>query len=248
MNRPNRFSFVDEGEALRTLGVDRDTLLALVKESRLRAYRGFGAGSFFRTSDLEALYVELRGEELAAAMEGGEPQQGTQGTRKVFDPAYKVHVRLQADLKWYDLEDDDLRAWAREMTPDGYARQRTNVTRVIERLQRLVQLMDEAAAGWQHLTPPAPIQPATAAQATPEKKARKPLPMATSMPAPPSQQPAQSPAQPATPASPTADQAPAGETKRGRPLPMAGGIAPVQPSAPPAAPSSTPPEAPHEDG
>jgi hypothetical protein len=230
MNRPNRFSFVDEGEALRTLGVDRDTLLALVKEGRLRAYRGFGAGSFFRTSDLEALYVELRGEELAAAAtEGGE---SLQGTRKVFDPAYKVHVRLLADLKWYDLEDDDLRAWAREMTPDGYSRQRTNVTRVVERLQRLVQLMDEAAAGWQHLAPPAPIQPASAAQTSPEKKARKPLPMATTAP-PAVQPPAQSPSRPATPATPSQAQPPAGASKRGRPLPMAGGIAPVQPSAPP---------------
>ncbi|HEU0028137.1 MAG TPA: hypothetical protein VFQ25_13570, partial [Ktedonobacterales bacterium] len=72
---------------------------------------------------------------------------------KLFDPAYKVHVRLLADLKWYDLNDDDLRAWVREMTADGYARQRGNITMVIERLQRLLTLMDEAASGWRELKP-----------------------------------------------------------------------------------------------
>ena len=91
---------------------------------------------------------EAAGEETAAA-----PAKG-----KLFDPAYKVHVRLQADLKWYDLRDEELRAWVREMTADGYSRQRANITMVIERLQRLVALMDEAVAGWQELKP---AQPAT---------------------------------------------------------------------------------------
>ncbi len=214
MNRPSRFAFLDEGEALRTLGVDRDTLQALVKEGRLRAYRGFGTGSFFRTSDLEELYTELRGEELAAATSGAEPA----GGRKVFDPAYKVHVRLQADLKWYDLDDDDLRAWVREMTADGYARQRTNVTRVIERLQRLVGLMDEAAAGWQHLAPPEPV--GTVGNAA-EKKTRRPLPMATAAPQ------AQMPPLPAPP--PASPPTPAPQKKARKPLPMAGGFTPVSP-------------------
>jgi hypothetical protein len=226
INRPTRFSFLDEGEALRTLGVDRDTLLAFVKEGRLRAYRGFGTGSFFRTSDLEALYAELRGEELAAEAEA-EAEASTseaQGTRKVFDPAYKVHVRLQADLKWYDLDDDDLRAWVREMTSDGYTRQRTNVTRVVERLQRLVQLMDEAAAGWQHLAPAGQTSPAT------EQKARRPLPMATLAP---QAQPLPQPQAPATPA--TAEEPPKNEpsARRARkPLPMAGGFTPPPPRTP----------------
>jgi excisionase family DNA binding protein len=228
INRPTRFSFLDEGEALRTLGVDRDTLLALVKEGRLRAYRGFGTGSFFRTSDLEALYAELRGDELAAAEAEAETGSGeAQGTRKVFDPAYKVHVRLQADLKWYDLDDDDLRAWVREMTPDGYTRQRTNVTRVVERLQRLMQLMDEAAAGWQHLAPAGQTGPAV------EKKTRRPLPMATLAPQAQSLAQPQAPATPATPA--TAEEPPKNEppARRARkPLPMAGEFTPPPPRVP----------------
>ncbi len=40
--KPARFSFVDEGEAVRRLNVDRDTLLELVASKRLRAYPGVG--------------------------------------------------------------------------------------------------------------------------------------------------------------------------------------------------------------
>lgn len=154
MNRPSKFSFIDEGEAVRRLDVDRDTLLTLVREKRLKSYPGVGKGAFFRLSDVEALARELHGAaEEAAGEETAAPAKG-----KLFDPAYKVHVRLQADLKWYDLRDEELRAWVREMTADGYSRQRANITMVIERLQRLVALMDEAVAGWQALKP---AQPAT---------------------------------------------------------------------------------------
>lgn len=182
MNATSKFSFLDEGEALRRLGIDRDTLLTFVREKRLRAYRS-GSNNYFRANDVEKLLAELRSEAGAAAQEAAAGEAAPTG-RKVFDPAYKVHVRLQADLKWYDLEDDDLRAWVREMTPDGYARQRTNVTRVMEKLQRLVELMDEAAANWQTLAPPTPppAPPAAAPggliQPTVAKRQRRMLPMA----------------------------------------------------------------------
>ena len=182
---PSRFSFIDEGEALRRLGVDRDTLQTFVHEKRLRAYPGVGKGSFFRVTDVETLLAELR----ADAANSDQPDAGGAAPpgRKLFDPAYKVHVRLQADLKWYDLEDDDLKAWAREMTPDGYARQRTNITRVIEKLQRMIALMDEAAAGWKTLAPPPQPTPPTPPpaglsgsliQPTITRRPRKTLPMA----------------------------------------------------------------------
>src|SRR5579859_6379219 len=149
MNTPMKFAFLDEGEALRRLGVDRDTLLAFVTAKRLRTYPGVGKGNFFRAKDLEALYAELHaGEEDVPETPVGEV---APPGRKLFDPAYKVHVRLQADLKWYDLEDEDLKAWARELHEDGYPRQRANITAVMSKLQRLIDLMDEAAAGWQTL-------------------------------------------------------------------------------------------------
>ena len=57
--RPGRFSFVDEGEAVRRLNVNRETLLELVASKRLRAYPGVGKGNFFRVGDLDRLKEEL---------------------------------------------------------------------------------------------------------------------------------------------------------------------------------------------
>jgi hypothetical protein len=204
---PSRFPFLDEGEALRRLNIDRDTLLGLVQAGRLRAYSGFGKGSFFRQRDLDALYAELYGE---AAEEGRGPgaEGPVPGRGKPFDPAYKVHVRLQADLKWYDLTDDDLRAWVREMHEDGYPRQRSNITSVIARLQRLIALMDEAAAGWHVLqAPPGP---------DPQPARRRPLQMLGGPP---------------VPDAPAPDPPAAKPPMRGRPLPMAGAPPPRDPPA-----------------
>lgn len=151
MNRPTKFSFVDEGEVVRRLDVDRDTVLAFVREGRLRAYPGVGKGNFYRVSEVDALAATLRSAEAAQAgptADAATTEATGASTRKIFDPAYKVHVRLQADLKWYDLADEELQAWVRELHPDGYERQRANITSVIARLQRLVTLMDEAATHW----------------------------------------------------------------------------------------------------
>jgi len=167
MSRSGGFSFIDEGETIRRLDVDRDTLLAFVREKRLRAYPGVGKGNFFRLSDVEALARELHRDAVKAEAEAEADAEPAKG--KLFDPAYKVHVRLLADLKWYDLSNEDLRAWVREMTPDGYARQRGNITMVAERLQRLLALMDEAAAGWRELKP-AEQPGAPPSDATPSKE------------------------------------------------------------------------------
>jgi hypothetical protein len=151
-NQTNRFAFLDEGEAIRRMRVDRDTLLTLVREKRLRAFPGVGKGNFFRVSDLDKLAAELH------------PAQGAEQpraaitldsitTRKQHDPAYKVHLRLQADLKWFDITDDDLRAWVRELHPDGYRRQRANLNAFIGKFERLRAMMDEAAATWKNLPP-----------------------------------------------------------------------------------------------
>src|ERR1700694_3211249 len=118
-NQPIKFAFVDEAEALRRLGLDRDTLLTLVREKRLRAYPGVGKDNFYRISDIDALYASLHAEaDEAARANAAAGATPTPPGRKLFDPAYKVYVRLQADRKWYDLEDEDLKAWVREMHED----------------------------------------------------------------------------------------------------------------------------------
>lgn len=147
--RPSRFSFVDEGEAVRRLNVDREKLLELVASKRLRAYPGVGKGNFFRVGDLEKLAKELHPTSVEAPSLQGVDLLNPTTQRRQHDPAYKVHLRLQADLKWYDLSDEDLLAYVRELHPAAYEKQRSNVTSVIERLERLVALMDEAADRWQ---------------------------------------------------------------------------------------------------
>jgi hypothetical protein len=175
LHQNSRFAFLDEGEALRRLGVDRDTLLALVREKRIRAYPGVGKGNFYKQKDLETLYTELHLDTAPDLPVEGEGEPAVIG-RKLFDPAYKVHVRLQADLKWYDLEEQDLQAWVRELHADGYVRQRSNITRVIDTLTRLVTLMDQAASNWQVLEAPAP--PTGVAGKKTSSSRGKPLPMA----------------------------------------------------------------------
>ncbi|GAC1461108.1 MAG: hypothetical protein PVSMB4_19900 [Ktedonobacterales bacterium] len=151
MTGPSRFAFVDESEAVRRLGVDRNTVLALVQAGRLKAFPGVGKGNFYKLGDLLALAQELHPPVQQPEPAGAPdevPPAASGAKRPQHDPAYKVHLRLQADLKWYDLGDADLRAWVRELHPDGYQRQRTNITKVIARLQQLLTLMDDAAATW----------------------------------------------------------------------------------------------------
>ncbi len=144
MTGPGRFAFIDEGEAVRRLGIDRATLLGWVAEGRLRAYPGVGKGSFFRAGDVEKL-----ARESAAAREAEEaPAEDTGSGRKQHDPAYRVHLRIQADLKWLDIPDDDLKAWVRELHPAAYEKNRSNITRIEDKLNRLLALMDEAAENW----------------------------------------------------------------------------------------------------
>jgi hypothetical protein len=181
-NRTNKFAFLDEGEAIRLLGVDRDTLLTFVREKRLRSYPGVGKGHFFRVSDLEKLASELnpapvpepeiasaqsptRGRALPVMQSPSATQGSAQAPMQILtpqpgaarkpqhDPAYKVHLRLTADLKWFDITDADLRDWVRELHPDAYRRYRGNINAVIAKLETLRDLMDEAASHWKNLPP-----------------------------------------------------------------------------------------------
>ncbi len=177
--RSARFSFVDEGEAVRRLGIERDELLALVQAKELRSYPGVNKGYFFRVSDLDTLAAKLHPERLAADDE--EREEEAPNPRKQHDPAYKVHLRLQADLKWYDLTDDDFRTYVRELHPAAYEKQRMNVTNVVAKLERLVAMMDESAASWKSQAAK-PImlvkreKPVAVAAAKPAKRARKSSP------------------------------------------------------------------------
>lgn len=145
-----RFAFVDAGEAARILGIDRVTLDQWVRDGRIKPHRGVGREAFFRTSEVEALYNELHpAAELAEAVAaderesaGGEEKGAP--ARKKQDPQMRVYLRLQADAKWYDISEEDIRTWFRQLAPDGYERNKHNAEHTIKKLQYLVSLIEEA--------------------------------------------------------------------------------------------------------
>ncbi len=136
------------------LGVDRMTLDQWVREGRIKPHRGVGRDSFFRTADLQALYNELHpATELAEAIaaderdSAGEQETGTEAkglARRKQDPQMRVYLRLQADAKWYDISEDDIREWFKQLAPDGYDRNKKNAEHTIKKLQLLVGLIEEA--------------------------------------------------------------------------------------------------------
>lgn len=142
MSKPaSRFAFIDDSEALRRLGIDRKTLEQFIREKRLRAYGGVGKDAFFKAGEVDALYAELH-----PATDAPETEETPAEAKKRHDPAMRVHLRLQADLKWFDISDDDIAAWFRELRPDGYQRQRSNIVEVMRKLQRMVDLIDGTSA------------------------------------------------------------------------------------------------------
>lgn len=138
------------------LDIDRVTLEQWVREGRLRAHRGVGRDAFYRTSDVEALYNELHpATDLAEAIADDEREsaadrgQGSPITigkgpvRKKQDPQMRVYLRLQADAKWYDISEDDIRTWFKQLAPDGYERNKRNAQHAIKKLQYLVEQIEE---------------------------------------------------------------------------------------------------------
>jgi hypothetical protein len=152
-----RFAFVDAGDAARRLGIDRVTLDLWVKEGRIRTHRGVGRDVFFRSSDIETLYNELHpSSELAEAVALDESESAEASTptdkpaRKKQDPQMRVYLRLQADAKWYDIAEDDIRTWFQQLAPDGYERNKRNAEHTIKKLQFLVGLIDDAQERERH--------------------------------------------------------------------------------------------------
>ena len=144
-----RFAFIDAGEAARMLGIDRVTLDQWVRDGRLRPYRGVGKDSFYRVSDVEVLYNELHpSSELAEAVAADERESAGEEAkgpvRKKQDPQMRVYLRLQADAKWYDTSEEDIRTWFRQLAPDGYERNKRNAEHTIKKLQFLVSLIEDA--------------------------------------------------------------------------------------------------------
>ena len=150
VSRPGsgRFAFMDAGEAAKRLGIDRVTLDLWVKEGRIKTHRGVGREAFFRSGEVETLYNELHpADELGEAVvadeqdSAGEASKGA--TRKKQDPQMRVYLRLQADAKWYDISEDDIRFWFQQLAPEGYERNKRNAEHTMKKLQYLVSLIED---------------------------------------------------------------------------------------------------------
>lgn len=148
-----RFAFLDAGETARQLEIDRTTLDQWVRDGRIKAYRGVGKDSFFKAAEVEVLYKALHPEAaLAKAIADDERESASAATgqpvqltvRKKQDPQMRVYLRLQADAKWYDTSEEDIRTWFRQLAPDGYERNKKNAEHTIQKLQYLVRLIEEA--------------------------------------------------------------------------------------------------------
>ena len=145
-----RFAFMDASDTARRLGIDRLTLEQWTREGRIRAHRGVGKDVFYRSGDVETLYKELHPEaELAAALEAderesaGEQPAAVTPARKKQEPPMRVYLRLQADAKWYDISEEDIRIWFQQLSPDGYERNKRNAEHTVKKLQYLISLLDE---------------------------------------------------------------------------------------------------------
>ncbi|SRR5579884_2135640 len=148
------FRFIDEVDAQRQLGVDRLTFEELMRTKRLREV----TPGFFRRTDVAKLRAELHPDveaedaevaslPLDSSQSAPSPAASTPSAappkKKGHEPAMRVHLRLTADLKWYDIGDADLRAWFDQLRPDAYERQRANARFVIARMEQILALIDE---------------------------------------------------------------------------------------------------------
>ncbi len=152
-NKPGggRFAFIDAGEAARRLGIDRVTFDQWVKDGRVKPYRA-GPSVFVRAGDVETLYKELHPDAVVEQAVVAEERESVPEVsakplglmKRQQDPQMRVYLRLQADTKWYDTSDDDIRAWFALLDPEGYERHKRNAEHSIKKLQLIIGLIDEA--------------------------------------------------------------------------------------------------------
>lgn len=149
----SNFRFLDDTDAQRFLGVDRITFQELIRSKRLRPVSGQGTIQFFRAGDVAQLRGELDQEladrqaaESTATTDAEGEAAPTARKKKAQDPAMRVHARMTADLRWYDIPDSDIQAWFDQLHPDTWERRRANAQFVKERMEQIIALIDAGEA------------------------------------------------------------------------------------------------------
>ena len=159
------FKFIDLPTAAERLGTTRNDLLQWVDEGRIRPFSGKGQQSVFRTSDVDRLVAEMaRSAELeqesAASIEAATDDEGDEAATppgltpqlearrsKRRDAIKLMGTRLSMDSRWAEMSDKDIATWLDALEPIQFDRVRRVANIAIERLQRVLAMMDEFEAG-----------------------------------------------------------------------------------------------------
>ena len=146
------FKFIDLPTSAERLGVTRNQLLQLVDEGRIRPFSGKGQQSVFRATDVDKLASDLRAanatenaevaEPVVPALEGTPPATTDTRTRR-RDAIKLMGTRLSMDSRWAEMSDKDIATWLDALEEVQFERIRKVAGIAIERLQRVLQMMDD---------------------------------------------------------------------------------------------------------
>jgi DNA-binding transcriptional MerR regulator len=148
------FKFIDLPTAAELLGITRHELLAWVDEGRIRPFSGHGQQSVFRRNDVERLLeaANLQAQVEPSAVEGVSEEAavprglspGAEARRTRRRDAIKLMgTRLSTDSRWAEMSDKDIATWLDALEPIQYERVRKVANIAIERLQRVLAMLDE---------------------------------------------------------------------------------------------------------
>jgi hypothetical protein len=146
------FKFIDLPTAAERLGITRNQLLQLVTEGRIRPFSGSGQQSVFRATDVERLAGELgAGATPQAATPEAAPGQAPVATPEEAasvrtrrrDAIKLIGTRLSTDSRWAEITDKDIATWLDALEPVQFERVRKVSNLAIERLQRVLAMLDE---------------------------------------------------------------------------------------------------------
>jgi hypothetical protein len=152
---PPTFKFIDLPTAAERLGTTRNQLLSWVDEGRIRPFSGKGQQSVFRTSDVEKLANDLAAPPAEPEPEPEEPQidpsqvppgstpQAEARRTKRRDAIKLMGTRLSMDSRWAEMTDKDIAIWLDALEPVQFDRVRKVANLAIERLERVLAMMDD---------------------------------------------------------------------------------------------------------
>ncbi len=141
------FKFIDLPTSAERLGITRNQLLQWVEEGRIKPFSGKGQQSVFRAADVDRLVRELG--EATQAKEAAEADEqaagqiiGKPARVRRRDPVKLIGTRLSMDSRWAEITDEDIATWLDAIERVQFERVRKVATLSIERLRRVLEMMD----------------------------------------------------------------------------------------------------------